>query len=259
MRTIHEKVLTVLNISPIKLIVYQDVLFLFNFIPFHLYVPRIIGLIIFFISSFARRQDNFMVNGRLASSDAPPSSNTIAIRKRKREICNVIHNMTWVIESFVILSGCIIQLLSLKMDPYLVQSIQDTNGLLFARIIVPFTYLYSENGIKQIILEDGWIRATKSALSFDRFLDIVPFLKNKTSFLQPYERPPKSPRHSENILHSRGRVHTVSNQLIIREFSVGCTLSIPRSGKDDKARDVIQQLDSKTLPNVALDEIATSF
>ena len=200
-----------------------------------------------------------MLNGRLASGDAPPSSNTIAIRKRKREICNVIHNMTWVIESFVILSGCTIQLLSLKMDPYLVQSIQDTNGLLFARIIVPFTYLYSENSIKQTILEDGWIRATKSALSFDRFLDIVPFVKNNTSFIQPYERPLKSPTHSENVLHSRGRLHTISNQVVIREFGYGRTLAIPSSGKDNRTHNVIQQLDSKNLPNVALEEITTSF
>ena len=81
--------------------------------------------------------------------------------------------------------GCTIQLLSLKIDPYLVQSIQDTNGLLCARIIVPFTYLYSENSIKQIILEHGWIRATKAALSFDRFLEILPFPKRNTSIIQP--------------------------------------------------------------------------
>ena len=90
------------------------------------------------------RHDSYMLNGRLASGDTPPSSNNIAIRKRKRDICNVIHNMTWMVESFVVLSGCTVQLLSLKIDPYLVQSIQDTNGLLCARIIVPFTYLYSE-------------------------------------------------------------------------------------------------------------------
>ena len=115
-----------------------------------------------------------MLSGRLASGDVPPSSNNIAIRKRKRDICDLIHNMTWVVESFVILSGCTIQRLSLKIGPYLVQSIQDTNGLLCARIIVPFTYLYD---IKQIILEHGWIRATKAALTFDRFLEILPFQK----------------------------------------------------------------------------------
>lgn len=202
-----------------------------------------------------------MLNGRLASGDAPPSSNTIAIRKRKREICNVIHNMTWVIESFVILSGCIIQLLSLKMDPYLAQSIQDTNGLLFARIIVPFTYLYSENNIKQIILEDGWICATKSALSFERFLEILPFAKKHASFLQPFERPPKSPNHSENIFHLRGRVHTIGNKVVIGVVSSGSTLSIPNCGKDEKTRRMtvhgFQHLDSRTLPNVVPEEFST--
>ena len=202
-----------------------------------------------------------MVNGRLASGDAPPSSNTIAIRKRKREICNVIHNMTWVIESFVILSGCIIQLLSLKMDPYLVQSIQDTNGLLFARIIVPFTYLYSENSIKQIILEHGWIRATKAALSFDRFLEILPFPKKNTSVIQPFEIPSKRSAEAENAFDLRVRVHTISNQVPHDIISSRSTLFIPRSSKSAESRRVrphrCEHLDSKTLPNVVLEEIST--
>ena len=202
-----------------------------------------------------------MLNGRLASGDAPPSSNNIAIRKRKRDICNVIHNMTWMVESFVILSGCTIQLLSLKIDPYLVQSIQDTNGLLCARIIVPFTYLYSENSIKQIILEHGWIRATKAALSFDRFLEILPFLKRNTSVIQPFEIPPKSYADSENVFNSRVRVHTIRSTATNGMISPRNTLYVTRSGTVAETRRVRphrhEHLDSKTLPNVVLEEIST--
>ena len=202
-----------------------------------------------------------MLNGRLASGDAPASSNNIAIRKRKRDICNVIHNMTWVVESFVILSGCTIQLLSLKIDPYLVQSIQDTNGLLCARIIVPFTYLYSENSIKQIILEHGWIRATKAALSFNRFLEIWQFPKNYTSDIQPLEIPPKSSADSENVCNSTVRVHTISNPAPNDITSSRSTLSVMRFGMDAETRrlrpHICEHLDSKTLPNVVLEEIST--
>ena len=201
-----------------------------------------------------------MLNGRLASGDTPPSSNNIAIRKRKRDICNVIHNMTWMVESFVVLSGCTIQLLSLKIDPYLVQSIQDTNGLLCARIIVPFTYLYSENSIKQIILEHGWIRATKAALSFDRFLEILPFPKNHRSRIQPFEIPPKSYLGSENVFNSRVKVHTLSNPATNDMISLKRTLSVT-SGTDAETRRVqphrCEHLDSKTLPNVILEEVST--
>ena len=201
-----------------------------------------------------------MLNGRLASGDTPPSSNNIAIRKRKRDICNLIHNMTWIVESFVVLSGCTIQLLSLKIDPYLVQSIQDTNGLLCARIIVPFTYLYSENSIKQIILEHGWIRATKAALSFDRFLEILPFPKNNRSSIHPFEIPPKSYLGSENVFNSRLKVHTLSNPATNDMISLKRTLSVT-SGTDAETRRVrphrCEHLESKTLPNVILEEVST--
>ena len=204
-----------------------------------------------------------MLDGRLASGDAPPSSNNIAIRKRKRDICNVIHNMTWVVESFVILSGCTIQLLSLKIDPYLVQSIQDTNGLLCARIIVPFTYLYSENSIKQIILEYGWIRATKAALSFDRFLEILPFPKRNTSIIQPFEIPPKRSAEAEIVFNSRVKVHTIGNPAPNDIVSSRRALSVTRIGKVLETRRVRphrhDHLDSQTLPNVVLEEILAEF
>ena len=219
--------------------------------------------IIFFILFLSYRHDSYMLNGRLAYGDVPPSSNNIAIRKRKRDICNVIHNMTWVVESFVILSGCTSQLLSMKIDPYLVQSIQDTNGLLCARIIVPFTYLYSENSIKQIILEHGWIRATKAALSFDRFLEILPYPKNNTAAILPFEIHPQSSADSENVFNSRVRLHTISNPALNDIISSRSAISVARSGKDAETRRYgphrHEHLDSKNLPNVVLEENSSEF
>ena len=90
------------------------------------------------------RQDAHMARGRMNAGDAAPSQRWIEIRERKRKICDMIHNSTWLIEAFVQVSGVLIQFLSLNMDSYLLQSIHDTVGLLFARIVVPLTSLFSE-------------------------------------------------------------------------------------------------------------------
>ena len=112
---------------------------------------------------------------RRNEGDAPPSNQAVEIRRRKREICNMVHNSTWVIETFIVLSSVIIQFLTLRMEPYTAQSVSDTIGLLCARIVVPFTSLFAEQRIKVIVMEQGWFAAMKAALKLEHFTQIVPF------------------------------------------------------------------------------------
>ena len=112
------------------------------------------------------------------ADDAPPSERWIELRIRKRKVCDMIHHSTWLIETFVQLSGVVIQFLSLNMDPYLWQSIHDTIGLLMARIVVPLTSLFSEQKIRIVVLERGWFHAIKVALKIER-LSQVKSMKNE--------------------------------------------------------------------------------
>ena len=115
-----------------------------------------------------------MLRGHRHADDPAPSDRSIEIRKRKRDICNIIHNSTWVIEMFILFSGFMCQLLTLRTDPYLLQCIHDTVGLVFARIIVPFTNLFAEQRIKIVVMKHGWICAIKTALRFEHLTRVVP-------------------------------------------------------------------------------------
>ena len=126
-----------------------------------------------------RRQDEYMFQGRRIDGDAPLSNQTMEIRRRKREICNRIHNSTWLIETIAILSGGIFQLLALRVDPYIVSSVEDILSLLIYRLLVPFTRLFSENRIKVIVLEQGWVSAIKTALKFKHLTQIIPIRHNR--------------------------------------------------------------------------------
>ena len=119
-----------------------------------------------------------MFHGRRIDGDALLSNQTMEVRRRKREICNRIHNSTWLIETFAILSGGIFQLLALRVDPYIVSSVEDVLSLLIYRLLVPFTSLFSENRIKVIVLEQGWVSAIKTALKFNHLTEVIPIPRN---------------------------------------------------------------------------------
>ena len=119
-----------------------------------------------------------MFQGRRIDGDAPLSNQTMEIRRRKREICNRIHNSIWLIETFAILSGGIFQLLALRVDPYIVSSVEDVLSLMIYRLLVPFTSLFSENRIKVIVLEQGWVSAIKTALKLKHLNKVVPIPRN---------------------------------------------------------------------------------
>ena len=103
------------------------------------------------------------------------------IRRRKREICNKIHNSTWVIETLGLLIATIFQLLALRTDPYLANSISELIGVFITRLLVPFTCLFAESRIKVIVLKRGWIAAIRTALKFKHFASVEPFDDNRGS------------------------------------------------------------------------------
>ena len=132
-------------------------------------------------SCYSRNDDHITVEGRLRCGDPPMSTRAIEIRKRKRHIVNIIHNSAWVIENLVVVSGLLLQFFALKEDRYLSECVHDTLGLLFTRVLVPFTYLYSDHQIKIIILEEGWFRATMTALRFKKHSAIQPVGNPRTN------------------------------------------------------------------------------
>jgi hypothetical protein len=93
-------------------------------------------------------------------------------RARKRRICNVINNTTWLAESFTLLVCYILQMLTHSVDPYLANCIGVTlSSLICFRIIAPFSHLFNEQRIKVIVLKNGWLCAIKHALKFNVVID----------------------------------------------------------------------------------------
>jgi hypothetical protein len=89
------------------------------------------------------------------------------LRARKRRICNIIRNSTWLAESSILLACVVLELLSVNVDSYLTNSISDTlSTLVFWRIISPYSHLFNEQRIKVIALNEGWISAMHHALNF---------------------------------------------------------------------------------------------
>ena len=127
---------------------------------------------------FLFRQDETMFRGREVNGDVAPSTRMIEIRQRKREICNKIHNSTWLIETLGLSICLIFQLLALRIDHYVANSIANLIGKCASQLLGPFTLLFTEKRIKVIVLEQGWISAFKSAITFKYFTPIVPLREN---------------------------------------------------------------------------------
>ena len=155
-----------------------------------------------------------MFHGRRMDGDAPLSNQTMEVRRRKREICNRIHNSTWLIETFAILSGGIFQLLALRVDPYIVSSVEDVLSLLIYRLLVPFTSLFSENRIKVIVLEQGWVSAIKTALKFNHLTEVIPIPRNHRPTQLRINKPSSNRPTIQQNATSSFTVATASNDKI---------------------------------------------
>ena len=193
------------------------------------------------------------------AGDAAPSPRWIEIRERKRKICDMIHNSTWLIEAFVQVSGVLIQFLSLNMDSYLLQSIHDTIGLLFARIVVPLTSLFSEQKIRVAILERGWIYAIKVALKIERLSHVQPLENNHRSVRSNEDNVSKHfPRaFLKNTFSNLNKInprHPTNGEM---KISISTT-SPDKSSSEQPSSPITESLNSisaKNLPNTLPDDL----
>ena len=104
-----------------------------------------------------------------------PSTHSIELRKRKRDICHLIHNSAWLIETFSILFIIVFHFLIVTGEaPYVIKFISFIINLITAKIFVPFSYLFNENRIKILILEKGWVFAIKNALRLKSVSTVAP-------------------------------------------------------------------------------------
>ena len=154
-----------------------------------------------------------MLYGRRNEGDVPASNQAIEIRRRKREICNIVHNSTWVIETFMLSINILLEILALRIEPYILLSISDTIGSLCSRLVVPFTSLFAEQRIKVIVMERGWISAIKEASKFKHFTQVVPLHNNRDPIPSSRnQRDNNQPTSHLNVsFHLRGRNNSHSN------------------------------------------------
>ena len=205
------------------------------------------------------RQDAHMARGRMNAGDAAPSQRWIEIRERKRKICDMIHNSTWLIETFVQVSGVLIQFLSLNMDSYLLQSIHDTIGLLFARIVVPLTSLFSEQKIRVTILERGWIYAIKVALKIKCLSPVQPLENNHRSARTNEDNvskrfPQTFQKNTFSNLNKINPLHPTNGEM---KMSISTT-SPDKSSSEQPSSPITESLNSiraKNLPNTLPDDL----
>ena len=106
-------------------------------------------------------------------------------RARKRRICNVINNSTWLAESFTYLVCYILEMLTHSVDPYLANCISGTlYFLIFWKIMAPFSHIFNEQRIKVIVLKNGWLCAIKHALKFNVVIDKPQSAHTETHYRQ---------------------------------------------------------------------------
>ena len=190
-------------------------------------------------------------NGGLTASD-----HSIILRKRKRDICHVIHNSTWLIETFSITFSIVLQLILVNdADSYMNQSISFTISLVASKIFVPFSLLFNETRIKIMILERGWVWAIKSALRYDIFARVAPqenlnvhSCENNTNVLRgnvtkqdvPIQKAiqtSKTRKHIDNEEIIRNQSHQISSKQTNKTLPRKCNFS--REGENDLPGQVI--------------------
>ena len=154
-----------------------------------------------------------MLQGRKIEGDVPASNRAIEIRRRKREICNIVHNSTWVIETSMLSFHILLEILALRIEPYILHFISDAIGGLCSRLVVPFTFLFAEQRIKVIVMEHGWISAIKEASKLKHFTQVLQFDNNSEPIaLGRNLRHNSQSTSQQNVnFHSRGRIDYHSN------------------------------------------------
>ena len=200
-----------------------------------------------------------MLRGHRHADDPAPSERSIEIRKRKREICNIIHNSTWVIEMFILFSGFMCQLLTLRIDPYLLQCIHDTVGLVFARIIVPLTNLFAEQRIKIVVMKHGWIRAIKTALRFEHLTRVSPMPSQPTPKEVRNNKIPRTVQGAQVEIKSRLRPVQILNLKNNQSRGPGqssLTVNINKEGLGSSWESTSKNRSPCELPNMVTEDVS---
>ena len=167
-----------------------------------------------------------MLQGRRIEGDVPASNQTIEIRRRKREICNIVHNSTWVIETSMLSFHILLKILALRIEPYILHLISDAIGGLCSRLVVPFTFLFAEQRIKVIVMEHGWISAIKEASKFEPFTQVVALHNNHEPIPLNRNQHDNSLSSGQQNIHLRGRLNSHSN---INSSKVENTINVPEN------------------------------
>ena len=109
------------------------------------------------------------------------SNRSIELRRRKREIINIIHHATTMIEYFGFSMFFVIQFLLLGgIISHVSNGIALTLKIACPMILVPFSHLFNEHRIKVMVLEHGWIFAMKNAIRFNVDSRVAPISNRST-------------------------------------------------------------------------------
>ena len=122
------------------------------------------------------RKDDRMTIDRRRDGDLAITDRSIELRRRKREIVHIIHNTTWIMESLSLIIGLIVftQILCPEINPNICAHLTFIWNLISAKTLVPFTHLFNEHRIKEMVLQRGWIFAMKNALQFNIVSRVAP-------------------------------------------------------------------------------------
>ena len=88
-------------------------------------------------------------------------------RKRRNRLTNIINASSWLLEVVCQLLGMGI-LVAFGKDNLVLLNLINAFGFFYAFVLIPFTYLLNEKGMRQTIIDDGWIKAFKVAITFNR-------------------------------------------------------------------------------------------
>ena len=229
------------------------------------------------------RQDDHINSLRQQEFDGEVSSATrraIELRNRKREICNIIHNTTWLAESGTLLLVIVFQLATVSVDPYIVNSVSDTvSALVFWRIVAPYTHLFNEQRIKVIILESGWVHAMISALQWNvvrqthtnsrvvpifkpepqsRTVSLTPSFNNSLQI--PVESHRSRTKRNENQLENQVKIFSIDKKLDntedrrISDAHTAFVTNLPKHDTDDSKVSHTLSTFVANLPNMVIDE-----
>ena len=119
-------------------------------------------LFVLFSMRFYRTEDDFQ--NKFSGAISENSRNR---RKYRNKLTNIINWSSWVVEVLGNVLG-MAALFIFGQDDLVVLNLVCTFAACYAYILIPFTYLLNEKGMRQFIMDHGWIEACKLCMKFKR-------------------------------------------------------------------------------------------